>query len=58
MKKVTQVVRVIQAILQEIFDESAYRRFLDRRNIESSSGAYALFRQENDQVKSRWPRCC
>jgi hypothetical protein len=48
----------IQAMLREIFDESAYQRFLDRSGLESSANAYAIFSQENDQAKSRRPRCC
>jgi hypothetical protein len=58
MKKLTHVIRVIRAILQEIFDESAYRRFLDRHKAESSIEAYAIFRQENEQANSRKPKCC
>jgi hypothetical protein len=49
---------VIMAILREIFDESAYQRFLDRSLMESSANAYAIFRQENEQSTSRRPRCC
>src|ERR1700738_1229471 len=49
---------LIVAVLREIFDESAYERFLDRRRLESSPNAYAIFRQENEQAKSRRPRCC
>jgi hypothetical protein len=45
-------------MLREIFDESAYQRFLDRTQLKSSSDAYAVFRQENEQSKSRRPRCC
>jgi hypothetical protein len=44
--------------LREIFDESAYRRFLDRSRLESSATAYAIFQQENEQAKSSRPRCC
>jgi hypothetical protein len=46
------------AALREIFDESAYQRFLDRSQLESSVNAYAAFLRENDQAKSRRPRCC
>jgi hypothetical protein len=46
------------AILREIFDESAYQRFLERSQLESSPNAYAVFQQENEQAKSRRPRCC
>jgi len=48
----------IAAALQEIFDESAYQRFLERSNLESSPNAYRRFRQENEQSKLRRPRCC
>jgi hypothetical protein len=50
--------QLISAALQEIFDESAYQRFLDRTHLKSSPNAYAVFRQENEQAKSRRPRCC
>jgi hypothetical protein len=49
---------VLAAALREIFDESAYQRFLDRSRLESSPNAYAIFLQENEQAKSRRPRCC
>ena len=54
----SRVATVSQAILQEIFDESAYQRFLERKELQSSSQAYAMFSQENEQAKSRRPRCC
>jgi hypothetical protein len=54
----SRVATVSQAILQEIFDESAYQRFLIRKELQSSSQAYAMFSQENEQAKSRRPRCC
>ena len=56
--RLVKVGRVIRAILREIFDESAYERFLARTQVQSSPRAYAAFRQENDQSKSRRPRCC
>jgi hypothetical protein len=49
---------LISAALQEIFDESAYQRFLDRTHLKSSPNAYSVFRQENEQAKSRRPKCC
>jgi hypothetical protein len=57
----TAIVRsftVLIATLREIFDESAYQRFLNRSQLESSTAAYAVFRKENEQAKSRSPRCC
>jgi hypothetical protein len=50
--------KLLAAILREIFDESAYQRFLNRSRLQSSPNAYAIFCQENEQAKSRRPRCC
>jgi hypothetical protein len=58
LSALSQMTTVVRAILREIFDESAYQRFLERSRLQSSSGAYAIFRQENEQAKSRRPRCC
>jgi hypothetical protein len=49
---------LLSAALREIFDESAYQRFLDRSQVVSSAQSYAIFRQENEQTKSRRPKCC
>ena len=49
---------VLVEALREIFDESAYERFLIRSRLQSSPDAYAIFRQENEQAKLRRPRCC
>jgi hypothetical protein len=46
------------AMLQEIFDEAAYARFLRRAGVSSSSEAYAAFRREFEEVKLRRPKCC
>ncbi len=54
----SRIASVSMAVLREIFDESAYQRFLDRSQLESSSRAYAIFLRENEQAKSRRPRCC
>ncbi len=48
----------VAATLREIFDESAYTRFLNRRQLVSSRAAYAAFRQEHEVTKARRPRCC
>jgi hypothetical protein len=55
---ITHVFRILGATLQEVFDESAYRRFLVRGNLRSSCRAYAMFLKENEQARSRRPRCC
>jgi hypothetical protein len=50
--------QIMFATLHEIFDESAYARFLDQKQLVSSRAAYAAFRQENEAAKARRPRCC
>ncbi|HXP17186.1 MAG TPA: hypothetical protein VN868_08795 [Terriglobales bacterium] len=54
----THSLAVLVAALREIFDESAYARFLNRRQIASSSEAYAAFCRECEEGKARRPRCC
>ena len=54
----TRLRHTLLAILREVFDESAYARFLARHQIESSRTAYAAFLRENDTAKARRPRCC
>lgn len=46
------------ATLREIFDESAYARFLDQRRLLPSRATYAAFRREDEVTKARRPRCC
>ena len=49
---------LIVAILREIFDESAYERFLLRHQLTSSAAAYSSFCRERDLSRARRPRCC
>lgn len=44
--------------LREIFDESAYARFLIRNRTTSSRAAYAAFLREHAAAKARRPKCC
>jgi len=46
------------ATLREIFDESAYDRFLARRGLTPSAASYADFRLEHETTKVHPPRCC
>ena len=50
--------QLLMATLREIFDESAYARFLSRQQVSSSRAAYAAFWREHEAVKARRPRCC
>jgi hypothetical protein len=56
--KVRRVMSLVLAVLREIFDESAYERFLFRQALDSSPRAYAIFLRENAETRSRRPRCC
>ena len=49
---------LLLAALREIFDESAYMRFLSRTQTVSSREAYAAFCREYDAAKACKPRCC
>jgi hypothetical protein len=49
---------LLLATLREIFEESAYERFLKRRGLASSRQAYAAFLHETQHVRERRARCC
>ena len=50
--------RLLLATLREIFEESAYERFLERRGCPSSREAYAAFLHETQHIRERRARCC
>jgi len=50
--------RVLLATLREIFDETAYQRFLSRNRMVSSVEAYGAFRRECEDAKPPRPKCC
>jgi len=49
---------IVSATLREIFDESAYARFLASKGLISSRAAYAEFLNETEHTRARRPRCC
>ena len=49
---------IVRSALQEIFDESAYARFLSRRQLQTSREAYAEFLRENEVSRQKRARCC
>ena len=51
-------INLLHSTLREIFDESAYARFLARRQIATSPQAYADFLRETQAHRERRPRCC
>ena len=56
--RIRRTLSVIVSILREVFDESAYARFLERRQLRTSRDAYAQFLSESRQQRERRPRCC
>jgi len=57
-RRIVAALSLLRAALLEIFDESAYARFLTRMRLASSPDAYAAFLREQEAAKSRRPRCC
>ena len=49
---------LFRSALREIFDETAYERFLQGRDAPSSKAAYAEFLREGQAARERRPRCC
>ncbi len=58
MSRLSKAVRLILAVLQEIFDESSYARFLTRARVASSPQAYAAFLSERESACARRIKCC
>jgi hypothetical protein len=58
MTRLRSAARILVAVLREIFDESAYARFLRIRQIQSSPAAYAIFCREREAEYARRTRCC
>jgi hypothetical protein len=58
MKFLRQSAAIVWATLQEIFDESAYTRFLERNLQVASRVSYSAFLREQEFSKARRPRCC
>jgi len=56
--RASRVLAVVGSILREIFDESAYARFLERNKMESSREAYVSFLREGEALRARRARCC
>lgn len=53
-----RVVQTVRAALREIFDESAYDRFLLRTHASRSVASYREFARERDAAMVKKPRCC
>ncbi len=57
MRKLRQTGATLAAMLREIFDESAYRRFLQRTGQPPSRASYREFLRQMLEHKPRC-RCC
>lgn len=58
MTRLRTFFRLLHAALREIFDESAYARFLERQSQASSPAAYRDFLRDGETARARRPRCC
>ena len=58
MSRILHAARILLATLREIFDESAYARFLSRTQMASSPQAYAAFWRDRESNQKPRPRCC
>ena len=56
--RVIKIMRTLFAMLREIFDESAYDRFLLRTHASRSTASYREFTRERDAAMLKKPRCC
>jgi len=53
-----RAIQTFRAALREIFDESAYDRFLLRTHASRSVASYRAFTRERDAAMVKKPRCC
>jgi hypothetical protein len=58
MTRLIKAAHIFVAMLEEIFDESAYARFLERTKMRASAAAYAAFCREREAAGNRTPKCC
>ncbi len=57
-RRIHQIWMLVRAVLREIFDESAYDRFLLRTHAARSVGSYRDYMRERDAAMAQKPRCC
>jgi len=58
MNFLADAIRLLMVTLREIFDESAYARFLKRSQMTSSPAAYAAFGRERESSYAPRIKCC
>jgi hypothetical protein len=50
--------QLLLATVREIFDESAYQRFLTHHHLNPNRASYALFLEDQETRKARQLKCC
>jgi hypothetical protein len=58
MTTIRRAAELFLTVLREIFDESAYTRFLMQHRLTPSRASYAAFQREYAAAKARRPKCC
>jgi len=58
MSRLKRAAQIIVAMLREIFDESAYERFLKRAKLQPSMESYSAFSREREAARNHCPKCC
>jgi hypothetical protein len=58
MNAIRHVCQLLLATLREIFDESAYERFLSATHASRSKASYRSFVLERESWMARRSRCC
>ena len=53
-----KIFQILYAILREIGDENAYKRYLGLRGLSPSRESWRLFSEERMTAKYRKPKCC
>jgi hypothetical protein len=53
-----QAWQIVYATLREIFDESAYERFLMQTGVRRSVESYRAFVRQSEAASAKKPRCC
>lgn len=56
--RLRRILEIMIAVVREIFDESAYERFLIRTRAARSVSSYREFLREREDTAVRKPRCC
>jgi hypothetical protein len=58
VSKFMRALGILVDALREIFDESAYGRFLLLNQVPRGRSSYAAFLREQEATKTRCPKCC